>query len=71
MGDAGVSKGDGQVTEECCKLEEGVDMGGCVAVFESTRDEVAVLLPVVADAVASVVSELTDVAVSKETNNDW
>ena len=52
-------------------MKEGVDEGGCVAVFESTRDEVAVLLPVVTDAVASVVSELMDVAVSNETNNDW
>ena len=71
MGDAGGSKGDGQVTEEGCNLKEGVDMDGCVAVFESTRDEVAVLLPVVTDAVASVVSELMDVAVSNQTNNDW
>ena len=52
-------------------LEEGVDISECVAVFESTRDEVAVLLPVVTDAVASVVSELMDVAVSNETNNNW
>ena len=60
-------------------LEEGVDISECVAVFESTRDEVAVLLPVVTDAVASVVtdavasvvSDMMDVAVSYETNNNW
>ena len=34
------------------------------------RDEVAVLLPVVIDAVVPPVSELLDVAVSKETNNN-
>ena len=34
------------------------------------RDEVAVLLPVVVDAVVSPVSEMLDVAVSNETNNN-
>ena len=39
--------------------------------FKGIRDEVAVLLPVVIDAVVSPVYELLDVAVSNETNNNW
>ena len=67
MGDVGVGKGvgDGELTEK------GVDMGECVGVFQSMRDQVAVLLPVVTDAVVLVVSELMDVAVSNETNKNW
>ena len=61
---------DGEHTEEGCNLEEGVDMGEYVSVFKGMRDEVAVLLPVVIDVVVSPVSELLDVAVSNETNNN-
>ena len=66
-GDAGVSKrvGDGEVTEE------DVDMSECVWLFESMRDEVAVLLPVVTDAVVSVTSKLIYVAVSNEIKTNW
>ena len=35
------------------------------------RDEVAVSLPVVTDAVVSAVSELMDVAASSKTSNNW
>ena len=64
VGNVGV--GDGEGTEEGCNLEEGVDMGECVLVFKGMRDEVAVLLPVVVDAVVSPVSEMLDVAVGDE-----
>ena len=67
MGNAGV--GDGEGMEEGYNVGEGVDMGECVGVREGMGDEVAVL-PVVIDAVASVVSAaLIDFAAANETNN--
>ena len=67
MGNAGAGDGDGM--EEGCNVGEGVDMGECVGVREGMGDEV-VVLPVVIDAVASVVSALIDFAAANEMNNN-
>ena len=54
------------------RLRERVEMNisEIVGVFEGMRDEVAVVLPVVIDAVVLVVSALLDVAISNDTNNN-
>ena len=67
MGNVGV--GDSEGMEESYNVGEGVDMGECVGVREGMGDEVTVL-PVVIDAVASVVSAMIDFAAANETNNN-
>ena len=72
MGDVGVIKDvvDCEVTGEGWNFYEGMHMSLVVGVFEGMRDEVAVVLPVVIDAVVLVVSALLVVAISNDTNNN-